>query len=249
MCGLCSVARARDRNHIGFSPSSKSRSALWSSIAAPMRNPGRLLRITPRLLYIAVAATVASAVVIGVLFISRAADAPTTSGGSEATSAATPSSPPKPSETVETTASAATSPTIRDGELSLSDFDQIQGKWKEDSYDVEGTSVHGFGTLLRECGTAELGLTLLLPSMKLTAEIGEDLAHSSPPIYGLKTLRVYRDGRLIHKKTFRFAETVSVSTKDYGNIRLRFTNGTKGCIKRGKPAAFVVLAQPTLMKE
>jgi hypothetical protein len=192
---------------------------------------------------------VASAVVIGVLFISRGGDASTTSAGSEPGSTATPTSRPKPSETVEATVSAATPPPIGDGELSLSDFDQIEGKWKEDSYDVGGTSVHGFGTLLRECDSAELGLTLLLPSMKLTAKIGEDLGHSSPPIYGLKTLKIYRDRRLIHKKTFRFAETVSVSTKDYRNIRLRFTNGTKGCVKRGKPAAFVVLAQPTLMKE
>lgn len=213
-----------------------------------MRNSGSLLRIT-RLLYVAVAVTAISAVVgVGVLFTSRGGDAPTTSASPQPMYTATPSSRPKPLQTVEATDSAVT-PTIADGELSLSDFDQIEGKWKEDSYDVEGTSVHGFGTLLRECDSAELGLTLLLPSMKLTAKIGEGLGHSSPPVYGLKTLKIYRDGRLIHKKTFRFTETVSVSTKDYRNIRLRFTNGTKACVKRGKPAAFVVLAQPTLMKE
>jgi hypothetical protein len=123
----------------------------------------RLLYISAALALVCAAATVAPV-------ISQRAPLPASSTNSQSSAPSagggTRHSSPESSDTVEVTAS-ATAPTIPEGELSLSDFDQIKGKWKEDSYDVEGASIPGLGTVLRECDSAELGLTLLLPNMKL----------------------------------------------------------------------------------
>jgi hypothetical protein len=206
-----------------------------------------------RLLPISAALAVVGAVVAGGLsIVSPVGDSPdsATPPDASASSVAAPptrSTSPEPSPTIEATEAAPPS-TIPAGELSLSDFAQVKGEWEEGFYNIGGSAVQGLGTMLQECDTAELGLTVPRSSGEFTASVGHDLDQSSWEADALTTLKIYGNTKLIQKTVIGLQpKRISVPIRHYRNVTLRFTYETPACRYTGTPA-FLVLAQPTLIK-